>query len=879
VVNGRDLLTLDRGLLVETLDVTNNEENIIANRLYKVNTLEGAVHVYMPYGEDGDRIVFIDANRSFSTYPFTLNQVDIQTILGKNSLTLSNNEASIELIYSEDTKDWLKVTGDNYKPLEEALSSINLKGEPTTTSPLLSDASERIATTDYVKGNLNAYLPLDGGTVFGNLNVSGNLTTNGETISVNSVSLLVEDKNISLGITDIPTDITATGGGVVLKGSTDKTLCWAASTGSWVSSENIDLKEGKAYKINGVDVLTSYSVLGKTLPEGDIIGTVDKQTLTNKTLESPVVSNLYIEDSTIKFASGVKLVAASSKQTTVVLPSTNGTILTSGDIGTITDINISNTARIRQSKIRGLVKDLASKAPIVSPILTGIPKAPTAPIDTNSSQIATTAFVNRQVDKIQQVIDSLPTGLIYKDSWDASQGVFPSGASEGWLYYINKSGFINDIEFKEGDSLICLVDNASTNIYAGNWSRHAYVNGVQTIAGKAGVVRLTSQDIDDFDIAVESLIEQSALNVIDSADLHLRIDNNQISGTIVNGSIDDSKLSASINDSLSLADTALQPTEIGNTVQAWSSILQETTASFTVEDKDKLNILAITSPLDNILEGDVGELDLVLFQDSNKNIKAATALSIAELVKPKYFIETSTYVDNKEVISITPNSNNITVDLVINPKGSGSLLANTPDNKTTGGNLRGVNALDLQLGRDNASQVSSGDYSALIGGFGNTASGEASIALGKYANTKNRLGTFALASGKQSIDGDSQLVRLVIRGVLNKPLNNITANNLEEGFFKLDEQSIVSMKIRLNAIEKGTSNVADIEINGINVVRIGEETILLSQGFATAFVDYIGLEDPIIDIKENYIILQVKGIEDRDIKVVGTVEVTENVYL
>lgn len=48
---------------------------------------------------------------------------------------------------------------------------------------------------------------------------------------------------------------------------------------------------------------------------------------------------------------------------------------------------------IAQSQVTGLTSDLALKAPLASPALTGTPTAPTAPPGTDSTQIATTAFV------------------------------------------------------------------------------------------------------------------------------------------------------------------------------------------------------------------------------------------------------------------------------------------------------------------------------------------------------------------------------------------------------------------------------------------------------------------------------------------------------
>jgi hypothetical protein len=120
---------------------------------------------------------------------------------------------------------------------------------------------------------------------FRNLTLSGDLTVNGTTTTVNTTTLEVLDKNIEIGKVSTPSNLTADLGGITLKGTTDKTFIWVNATTSWTSSENIDLASGKTYKINNTDVLTSTQVLGKSVPSGNIVGTSDSQTLTNKTLE------------------------------------------------------------------------------------------------------------------------------------------------------------------------------------------------------------------------------------------------------------------------------------------------------------------------------------------------------------------------------------------------------------------------------------------------------------------------------------------------------------------------------------------------------------------------------------------------------------------
>jgi hypothetical protein len=92
-----------------------------------------------------------------------------------------------------------------------------------------------------------------------NLTISGNLTVDGTTTNINSTSLVVEDKNIVLGDTATPTDTTADGGGITLKGATDKTFNWVDSTDSWTSSEHINLASGKTLKYNGTDLVAAQS--------------------------------------------------------------------------------------------------------------------------------------------------------------------------------------------------------------------------------------------------------------------------------------------------------------------------------------------------------------------------------------------------------------------------------------------------------------------------------------------------------------------------------------------------------------------------------------------------------------------------------------------
>ena len=141
-----------------------------------------------------------------------------------------------------------------------------------------SDANKPVSTAGQTALDLKANL--SGATFTGavsgtSLTLSGDLTVNGTTTNINSTNLVVEDKNIVLGDAATPTDTTADGGGLTLKGTTDKTLNWVDATDAWTSSEDFNLLTGKEYEINGTSVLSS-STLGSGVTASSLtsVGTI-----------------------------------------------------------------------------------------------------------------------------------------------------------------------------------------------------------------------------------------------------------------------------------------------------------------------------------------------------------------------------------------------------------------------------------------------------------------------------------------------------------------------------------------------------------------------------------------------------------------------------
>jgi hypothetical protein len=182
----------------------------------------------------------------------------------------------------------------------------------STTTPVaimraLASQTANIQEWQNSSGTILANVSSSGGFTVPSLTVSGDFTVNGTTTNINTTNLVVEDKNIVLGDTTTPTDITADGGGITLKGTTDKTFNWVDSTDSWTSSEHINLASGKSLYLN--------NTLLKDATE----------TLTNKTLTSPTIDTPLLTLST----------TSSTTDGRIAWDSTNDKILVGGTLNSV----------------------------------------------------------------------------------------------------------------------------------------------------------------------------------------------------------------------------------------------------------------------------------------------------------------------------------------------------------------------------------------------------------------------------------------------------------------------------------------------------------------------------------------------------------------
>lgn len=128
--------------------------------------------------------------------------------------------------------------------------------------------------------------------VAGDVRIQGNLAVEGNTTTINTTNLAIEDLLIEIGKVGTPTDLTAEGGGIKLLGDTDKTLTWASDSSAWTSSEHFDLVVGKTYNINKSPVLTSDTVYSYYAPNLQSIGTLNQLQVDNININGTTISYL-----------------------------------------------------------------------------------------------------------------------------------------------------------------------------------------------------------------------------------------------------------------------------------------------------------------------------------------------------------------------------------------------------------------------------------------------------------------------------------------------------------------------------------------------------------------------------------------------------------
>ena len=136
----------------------------------------------------------------------------------------------------------------------------------------------------------------------GDLVVNGNLTVEGTTTTLNTSIFTVEDKNIIIANVTSPTNSTADGAGITIKGGTDKTIAYSNSS-NWLDiSETLNLAAGKGVYIGGTKVIDGNS-LGSAITSIPGVSSFGTQNVINVGPGAPAVTQMRLENHRISTVS------------------------------------------------------------------------------------------------------------------------------------------------------------------------------------------------------------------------------------------------------------------------------------------------------------------------------------------------------------------------------------------------------------------------------------------------------------------------------------------------------------------------------------------------------------------------------------------------
>jgi len=185
-------------------------------------------------------------------------------------------------------------------------------------------------------------------TIGNNLTVTGNLQVDGDTTTVNTATLTVEDKNIEIA-KGAANDAAADGAGITIdSGDGDKTWNWVDATDSWTSSEHINLASGKGFKLNNTTVL-SGTTLGSSIVSSSL---TTLGTITTGVWNGTAIANANLANSTVSFG-GISLALGASDATPAFDLTDATNYPTSSLTGTITNAQLAGS--IAASKLAGSI--------------------------------------------------------------------------------------------------------------------------------------------------------------------------------------------------------------------------------------------------------------------------------------------------------------------------------------------------------------------------------------------------------------------------------------------------------------------------------------------------------------------------------------------
>lgn len=251
--------------------------------------------------------------------------------------------------------------------------------------------------------------------------------------------------------------------GIVKVGTTSITADTTQDTLTLEAGDNVTLTpDATNDKVTIAATDTTYSVA--TTSANGLMSASDKTKLdgvaSGAEVNQNAFSNISVGDTTIAADSETDTLTLTAGSNVTLTPNATSDTVTIAATDTtysvITSDDVSNqTTYPRTITGAALATYLATKADRTSPALVGTPTAPTAAEGTNTTQIATTAFVKTAVES------AVAGGAAYQGAVD---GTFaPTNYTAGWYWIVQTAGTYAGEVCEPGDMIFC---NTSASTYS-----------------------------------------------------------------------------------------------------------------------------------------------------------------------------------------------------------------------------------------------------------------------------------------------------------------------------------------------------------------------------------------------------------------------------
>jgi hypothetical protein len=289
------------------------------------NTLEGstigndnvAIGYYAGGGATGNGNVLIgpapDGNNTNVTYTPPSPSGDNQLVIGSGTSTWVRGDANFDVTLPQNANVGGNLIVSGNLTVNGTTTSINTNILSVDDKLIdLADVSARTFTATIVSNsaNITAISPVTG--LIPGMAVS--ISTAGLSVPVGTTIASITNNTATLSnpvtgssgsatfVTTGATDTTADGGGIRIKGTTDKSITYVNATTALTSTENFDLATGKAYRIGNVQIANgNTTTLGPTTGAWSIGAGVTSSSLTSVgTLTAlTITGNLTVDTDTL----------------------------------------------------------------------------------------------------------------------------------------------------------------------------------------------------------------------------------------------------------------------------------------------------------------------------------------------------------------------------------------------------------------------------------------------------------------------------------------------------------------------------------------------------------------------------------------------------